>query len=155
MARPRKHSANVTGHRTKDELDEKKRAEKVAGEFSPLSATPPAWLDREGKREYRRVMPLLSDLNITALDRSTVAMYCNSYSLFLQAQANVRENGVVMDTEYGVKRNPATTVMIDMQKETRAYASSLGMTLDSRTKLVTPEPKESYEDDKFAHYGGN
>lgn len=148
--RPRKHSTqDVLSHKTKAEIAQKKEEEALAGQenFKRLSTTPPETLiDDVAKKEYRRVVPLLNNLDVTALDRTIVINYCNSYSMYLQAIEDVKKNGVVLKG----RKNPAFNVYLDMQRELRATSGQLGMTLDSRTKLIKveehKEEKDPYEE---------
>jgi putative phage terminase, small subunit, P27 family len=147
--RPRMHSTNFNSHKTKDEIAQRELEEKAASDFSTLTLSPPSWIDSEAQKEYRRVAPMLKKLSITALDRQVLIDYCIAVSTLKKAIKAVEENGVLIDG----KKNPAVNVMLDMQKEIRANASSLGMTLDSRMKLVKPEPKDEIEDDPYAKFG--
>lgn len=160
--RPAKHSSNVEGHRTQAELDAKKDKEELAGAFPAVSLTAPDWLDGIAKQEYERVAKFLVELNVTELDQTSLVMYANSYSQYRLAAQDVKRFGIfahstnengetVTDT---TRKNPAVAVMGDMSREVRAYASSLGMTLDSRMKLVKP-PEKPDENDQFANYGGD
>ena len=161
--RPRKNSELVSGHRTKDEIYSKSMAEDMAGEFTSLATAPPSWLDDIAKEEYKRVMPSLKKLNITALDRTAVALYANSYSKYLAAAKDVDDYGIFMHEKSRngrivtntTKKNPAITIMTDMSKEIRSFAGSLGMTLDSRMKLVAPDKNNDDNDDPFATKHGD
>lgn len=135
--RPRKHSTYDKSHKTKAEIAQRKQEEAAAGAgpFCSVPTTPPAYLDQGAKREYRRVAPLLKNLDITALDRQVLIDYCNSVSMLEKAINDVNEQGLVLDNG---RKNPAVNIMLDMQKEVRANAGQLGMTLDSRMKLVKP-----------------
>ena len=160
MGRPAKHSSNVEGHRTINELEDKKEREQLAGDFPSISLSAPDWLDDVAKDEYERVVKFLVDLNVTVLDQTSLAMYANSYSQYREAVKEVKENGLyaLMTTKDGdvfqdmSKKNPAIGIMNDMSKEIRAYASSLGMTLDSRTKLMKP-PEKPDSNDPYASFG--
>ena len=135
--RPRKHSTYDKSHKTKAEIVQRKQEEAAAGagQFHSVSTTPPNYLDKGAKCEYRRVAPLLKNLDITALDRQVLIDYCNSVSMLEKAIHDVNEQGLVLDNGH---KNPAVNIMLDMQKEVRANAGQLGMTLDSRMKLVKP-----------------
>ena len=164
--RPRKHSTNVEGHRTKKELEDKKEQEQKAGDFKELNLNAPDWIVHNSlaKHEYERVAPMLAKMNVTELDVTALAMYAISFSKYIEAMIDVDKHGIfayTVDEETGKevkmtsKKNPSLAVMNDMSKEIRAYASSLGMTLDSRTKLVKlPDEKESDKNDVFAALGG-
>lgn len=154
--RPSKHSSNVQGHRTLAEIEDKKEREAMAGDFPSVSLNAPDWLDDIAKAEYERVAEFLVDLNVTELDQTSLAMYANAYARYRQAARDVTEFGIYARTSDGeidtTRKSPAVAVMSDMSKEIRSYASSLGMTLDSRTKLIKP-PDKPDSDDEYAHFG--
>lgn len=150
--RPRKHSTQDKSHKTKAEIAQRKDEEQKAGSdtFKHLGTKPPkALVDTVAKNEYRRVVPLLNDLDATALDQTMVVSYCNSYSFYLQAMEDVKKNGLVVDG----KKNPAYNIYKEMQKEIRASAGQLGMTIDSRMKLVRVDNTEE-DADPYADLGG-
>lgn len=149
--RPRKHSTQDKSHKTKAEKIKRKEEEQAGGpeNFKHLGTKPPKTLvDKVAQDEYRRVVPLLINLNVTALDQTLVVNYCNSYSFYLQAIQNVKETGLVVNG----KKNPAYNIYLEMQKELRATAGQLGMTLDSRMKLVRVDDHEE-EEDPYADVG--
>jgi P27 family predicted phage terminase small subunit len=143
--RPRKHTSQMVAHKTKAELAARKQEEQAAGasQFNSVPLTPPTYLSTTAKQEYRRVAPLLKNLDITALDRQVLIDYCNSVAMWQDAIADIQQNGLVLEKG---RKNPAVNIMLDMQKEIRANASQLGMTLDSRMKLVKPADKTEDED---------
>lgn len=148
--RPRKHSTQINSHKTKAEIAQRQKEEAAAGsdQFNHVTLTPPAYLDEAAKTEYRRVAPLLKNLDVTSLDRQVLIDYCNSVSMFQKAVASVNKEGLLI----GDKKNPAVAIMLDMQKEIRANAGQLGMTLDSRMKLVKPVDQKE-ESDPYAEVG--
>lgn len=149
--RPRKHSTQDKSHKTKAEKELRKEEEQFAGaeNFKHLGTKPPkSLMDVTARNEYKRVVPLLINLDITALDQTLLVNYCNSYSLYLQAIKAVKKEGLVING----RKNPAYNIYLDMQKELRATAGQLGMTLDSRMKLVKPENHEE-EKDPYAQVG--
>ena len=59
----------------------------------PPAATLPAprFLDREARREWRRVAPALFKLGLlTELDRGPLAAYCQAFSTFIQARDAIK-----------------------------------------------------------------
>lgn len=147
--RPRMHSTNFNSHKTKEEIAQRQLEEQAAGDFNNLTLSAPMWIDEDAQREYKRVAPMLKKLNITALDRQVLIDYCVAVSTLKKAISEVNENGLIVDG----RKNPAVNIMLDMQKEIRACAGALGMTLDSRMKLVKPEEKDVIEDDPYAKFG--
>ncbi|MEC5268263.1 phage terminase small subunit P27 family [Heyndrickxia coagulans] len=113
-------------------------------------------MDDVGKREYKRVTGLLNELPIADLDRTLVAIYCNSYSKYIQATKDIDANGITMleadsNGSKRKKKNPAVAIMSEMSREIRNIANSLGMTIDSRMRLVAPQ-QQTKEDDPYSQF---
>lgn len=113
-------------------------------------------MDDVGKREYKRVTVLLNELPIADLDRTLVAIYCNSYSKYIQATKDIDANGITMleadsNGSKRKKKNPAVAIMSEMSREIRNIANSLGMTIDSRMRLVAPQ-QQTKEDDPYSQF---
>lgn len=156
MGRRRKLSTNTTGNFTKEEIEEKKEAEEKLSQFNPIPDEPPTWLDKPGKEEYLRIIDSLKELPIADLDYNQVAAYCGFYSDFIKASRRVAREGAVIKTSTGAtKINPAFNVKKEAHTRMQSIASTIGMTIDSRLKIVAPkinvEPddpfKELMEDD--------
>lgn len=128
---------------TKKQLSERRAKEAALMSLQGLDIQPPEWLDKNGKAEYERIVPLLQSLPIASLDQTLVALYCRFYSLYLEASQDLEEYGV-MDAE-ARKANPAFNILIKASSEIRLIASQLGMTIDSRMRMVTPEVVEEHD----------
>lgn len=147
MARPRKLIETATGKIGKDEIEARKKEEAALEEFESISFTPPTWLSTEAKKEYKRIVPLLSKLPIASLDLASVEMYCDFYSKYKKMSLAVEKEGETI-IEYGArgdeksKVNPKYTVMKDSASMVRTLSGNLGMTIDSRMRIVVPKKEE-------------
>lgn len=148
--RKNKLDGTTTGHRTKEELAEKAEVEAAAGQFPALSVEPPEWLNELAKAEYMRVAPTLEKLHVTTLDQTALALYANAYSNYVTAARDVDLNG---QKDREGKKNVSVSIMSDSSKDISKYANSLGLTLDSRMKIIKPTVKE-VEDDPYMNFGG-
>ncbi|WP_445505810.1 phage terminase small subunit P27 family [Niallia sp. 03091] len=155
VGRKKKLVDNITGHRTKEEKLEREKEQKLLKGFEPLENSPPSWLDEQGKEEFERIVPLLQQLPIAELDKTMIALYCNAYSKYITATADVDEHGITIieSTSTGdkKKKNPALVIMSDMGKEIRSIANTLGMTIDGRMRLMVP-PKQIIKDDPYNRF---
>ena len=147
MARPRKLIEASTGKIGKAEIEERKKEEAALEEFESISFTPPSWLSAEAKKEYKRIIPLLSKLPIAALDLASVEMYCDFYSKYKRNSLAVEEEGetiIELDGRGNEKSkvNPKYTVMKDSAGMVRTLSGNLGMTIDSRMRIVVPKKEE-------------
>lgn len=61
---------------------------------------PPTWLDKVGKKEFKRVAALLTEVEIiTEADISMLAAYCNAYSQYVSISKIIEEDGIMVHTE--------------------------------------------------------
>lgn len=138
MARPKKLLDQQKTRRTKEVQEELKATEEALKELTPLQKTPPNFLDKVAKAEYKRIYPLLEELPIASLDLALVVMYCQTYSNYVEASKQlVREK--VVETERGSKLSPYYTIQRDSITAMNQIAPKLGLSLDSRMKVMTPK----------------
>lgn len=152
MARPRKLADATTGNFTKEQLLEKKEAESKIGNFNDLSETPPDFLDEVAKEEYVRVVEEIKKMPIVDLDKVLLIQYCSFYSDFLGASEDVSTNGsYFIDADGKKKVNPAFTIKERAATQMRSAAGLLGLTVDSRLRIVAPTKEENKDPfSKFA-----
>ena len=150
MARPRKTLDQQKTRRTKEVQEELKATEEALKELTPLQKTPPNFLDKVAKAEYKRIYPLLEELPIASLDLALIVMYCQTYSNYIEASKQLAREKVV-ETERGSKLSPYYTIQRDSITAMNQIAPKLGLSLDSRMKVVTPkkevkdiDPMESF-----------
>lgn len=132
-----------------------------ASEPQPDAGAPemPAGLSDEAEAEWRRILPILASMRVlTVADSATIAGYCQSFADWIGAQADIREHGRLIEEPitnrmgevvgHRLKKNPAITIASDMKKAMRAYASDLGLSPASRTRVhATPTTDDPAEDD--------
>lgn len=120
----------------------------------PVAPKMPDWLDREAKREWRRVAPELERLGLlTVVDGAALAAYCQAYSQFVAAtkelKAHQGEHGSLLITQVsytGVenkKPHPAIKVANEAAQLVARYAAEFGLTPSARTRIQLPgQPDE-------------
>lgn len=150
MARPKKLLDQQKTRRTKEVQEELKATEEALKELTPLQKTPPNFLDKVAKAEYKRIYPLLEELPIASLDLALIVMYCQTYSNYVEASKQlVREK--VVETERGSKLSPYYTIQRDSITAMNQIAPKLGLSLDSRMKVMTPK-KEVKDSDPMENF---
>lgn len=99
-----------------------------------------AWLSKEAKAEWRRIMPLLVERKIlTDADMGSVENYCVSVGRVRQVEALIQSTGDL---------DPAHFRMQDKAMQTaRQLAAELGLTPVSRSR---PAIREENDDDDLA-----
>lgn len=145
MAPKRKMISETTKHYSKAEKESRKQAEKSLHELIPIQSEPPEWLDEVAQEEYHRIYPLLSELPIASLDLALVSTYCQAYSDYVDANLKLQTQDVVIETRNGTRLNPLHTVKRDSFNIINSIAPKLGLTIDSRMKIM--ETKNTEEKD--------
>ncbi len=99
---------------------------------------PPAWLSKEAKSEWRRIMPLLVERRIlTEADMGGVENYCVAIGQVRATERIIQTtDGGVYKSEHGPKKHPAVAIQADAMTRARQLASELGLTPVSLTITV-------------------
>ncbi|MEB6263619.1 phage terminase small subunit P27 family [Mammaliicoccus sciuri] len=139
MARPNKTLGQSTGNLTVIQQENKKEVEQILKGLQPLQETPPKWLSKVAKQEYRRIIPLLKELPSASLDLALVSTYCQAYADYQMATEELAKDEVVTFTERGSKVNPWHRVKVDSFNIMNSITPKIGMSIDSRIKILTPK----------------
>jgi P27 family predicted phage terminase small subunit len=109
------------------------------------------WLDREAKREWRRVAPELERLGmLTRVDMAALAGYCQSYARWKQAEKVLSELGTTFVTEKGyLMPRPEVAVARTSLQMVRAFCAEFGLTPSARGRMTVPEPEYGEEESPF------
>ncbi|MDW4222056.1 phage terminase small subunit P27 family [Staphylococcus saprophyticus] len=141
MARPRKLNAAKVGNHNKEELEQSEMRENSLEQFKKIDVEKiPDDLTENGKKEWLRVVPLLQQLPIAELDYDRIKRYCQLVALTDDAYKHIMTYGTINDE--GTKRTPQYFNYMDGLKELKSLCGSLGMTIDSRMKLVVPSENQ-------------
>lgn len=117
---------------------------------------PPTWLDKVGKKEFKRIAALLTEVEIiTEADISMLAAYCNAYSQYVSISKIIEEDGIMVHTEGKDKDgNPIKLVgeehpLLKRQKnyfdQMKSAANDFGLTPSARAKLAITRTQEERE----------
>jgi P27 family predicted phage terminase small subunit len=146
LARPKKPLDQQKTRRTKEVQEELKATEEKLNNLEPLQKSPPSYLTKEAKAEYRKLYPLIMQLPVANLDLSLLSTYCQSYADYQQATKELAKQDVVTFTERGSKVNPWHRVKVDSFNIMNSIAPKLGLTIDSRMKILTPKNEPTTKD---------
>ena len=146
MGRSRKLTENKKGRISNEEKEARQESERLISELTPISVTPPEWLDDIAKAEYKRIVPLLKELPVASLDYSLVSSYCMAYSDMVQASERLKNEEDIIETAHGTKLNQNHVIRREAFKIINSVAPKLGMTIDSRLKIFTPKKEEQKDD---------
>lgn len=99
---------------------------------------------------WERVAPKLRRMHVLSeADVDALLLYCRLCETFATADAQVRTEGVTLETPQGLKKHPAVTVMHESATQLRALMQSFGMTPSARAsveKLEERAPGSAWDD---------
>jgi P27 family predicted phage terminase small subunit len=111
-------------------------------EPKPTSKRPsaPSFLNGEAKKEWNRMVRLLFALKlVTEVDRAALAAYCQAWARWIEAEAGIRDEGMVITTEKGnLIQSPYVGIANQSMKQMRAFLVEFGMTPSSRSRVSVP-----------------
>lgn len=142
-------------HLTKKEAAARRQAEETLrprGAGKRLYA--PRWLSKAAQKEWRRVVALMADLGVlTEADVNTLAVYCDAVIRYAEAAKQVEEQGAVIETENGLRQNPAVLVAEKYWRIMNKAAAALGLDPASRASLARAKALEQDKDDFEKFFG--
>ena len=135
MARPNQKLDNVKGHRTELERKQKELVEAKVEELKGNKESilkPPSYLPTEAKKEWKRIAPLLKQMDLGELDLSNIEGYCTSYAMYVKATKELKDKpllitkivkGLPVEVE-----NPLIAVQKKSADDMRKFGNLIGMT---------------------------
>lgn len=123
---------------------------------------PPAWLPREAKNEWRRIVDAVRDYPtwLQRADRAGLVAYCMAWSTFAEAAKDVAKRGPLVpgrssadqarSDDPPLVKNPAVQVMRDASAQLQRWCRELGFTPDARGRVdLGGQDKGDDGDDPF------
>jgi P27 family predicted phage terminase small subunit len=111
----------------------------------------PAWLSKEARAEWSRVMPLLIQRRIlTDADMGSVENYCVAIGQVRAMEKVIKAGGYVVETPRGPRAHPAVKIQSDAMTRARLLAAELGLTPVSRSR---PSIREDENDKQSSDLG--
>lgn len=137
----------------KDYVSKKMAGQEALKDYEQLESNRiPSHLCYYGKKEWKRIMPLLGKLPVAELDRELIESYCSLHGSRRRLEKDIQKYGESLkfyDNEgnlENVRRNPSYDMLLQTIKEIRMIANQLGMTMNSRLELVVPEEDEEEDE---------
>lgn len=144
MARKQKLLSQSTGHLRIVEQEAKYKAEFLAKDgYQELQKSPPAYLDKDAKAEYRRVVTAIGDLPLRDLDHAELENYCTWYSIYKRT-ARTLSSVDDPDEQEGMVRT-----LDKATKNIKSLASDLGLNVNSRMQMNMPKADEGKKKESF------
>ena len=96
----------------------------------------PGWLDDVGKKIWDETARLLYNQGvITLLDRGALSLYCNSFSIFLQARKRLKKDYTITTKTGAIKPNPILEVSNKAWEQVLKISKEMGLTPAARAGL--------------------
>ena len=105
----------------------------------------PRHLNDEAKKEWRRIVKLAMDVGLyTDVDYAALAMYCQAWGRWVEAERKVQEQGEILESDRGgLYQNPWLHVANKAWDQMRKVLAEFGFTPSSRSRLqVEPRDEE-------------
>lgn len=117
---------------------------------APSSVDAPDHFDGLALLKWNELAPLLAKTGVlTETDLHNLEAFCLAYQQFRLAQRLIDQEGFVVDSPSGVKKNPAVTVSHEAQRNMLSFGAALGLDPASRTKISgKPGQKQANPFDK-------
>lgn len=114
-------------------------------DLSDDTKKPPAWLGTYGKKEWKRIFPLLEKNGLfTDADKIALAAYCQNVDTWVQAEKTKRAEGLTIETSNGTTvQHPAVGIANTAMTNLLKFGREFGLTPSSRANLSA----EKFEDD--------
>jgi P27 family predicted phage terminase small subunit len=145
-------------HLTKAEIEARQNSE-----IQPCADNikPPSYLTAKQKRRFLEVAEQLQKLEILGeTDSETLAHYVTAEDLYQQAVKDIRSAQKCRPKSDSLKEIAAWAKMMETLdkrqeryfKQAHTAASSLGLTITSRCKIVVPKAPEAPKENKFSKF---
>lgn len=138
---------------TKQEIKERLEHEKkMRGRTDNIEA--PAWLNKRQREEFYYYADQLLELEIFSnLDTNTLAQYIKIHANFVRvSRATDRVTNKEMDEDFEEYAR-RTRMLNQLSDQCRKLANDLGLTVDSRLKLVVPKKEEEEKSEVDRKFG--
>lgn len=150
MARPRKIISMQTGNIKKDVRARREYEESlIKTDGDELEKVPPSvFIDAIAKKEYERIRKNLKSIEIIGnLDRNSMIVYANAYSMYMRASKEIKKKDFepVVETSSGKKPNPMYAILEQAKKDMDTAGNALGMSASSRLKIAAEKAKGQEE----------
>ena len=135
----------LTGNPGKRRLNEREPVVQPGLPRAPLHLTP------EAKREWRRMGNRLLVLGVmTDLDKAALAMYCQAWARWVEAEEMVTKYGIVlMAADGNLKTSPYLHAAHNAINQLIKLAAEFGMTPSSRSRIHAAPPAKDDPLDEF------
>lgn len=151
--RPRKIVDISTGKISKKaRINRKVQEEEIKLDRDALEVGAPKWLGEEAQAEFNRVVAEAKKINIfDNLDLAILAIYADSYDIYIKASKKIREVGMIMQVQEKKYPSPFIAIASEAATQILKCSTKLGLAVTDRLKLIVPT-KEEKKVNKFIEH---
>lgn len=104
----------------------------------------PRWLEKEGKREWRRLAVKLERMGLlTEVDMAAFAGYCQAYARWKENEEFITKHGSLVRTPSGYwMQIPQVSIAQQYMKQMERFAEQFGLTPASRSRLIADDKSQ-------------
>lgn len=119
----------------------KRAINKNEPQFTPIThADPPEWFDDTARQMWETVIyELCAQRVLYVTDLHNVVLFCSAFRNWHESQLEIMRTGITIETEFGLKKNPALTAANETMRQIATFGSLLGLDPASRQRLITPK----------------
>ena len=100
----------------------------------------PIWLDRDGKRVWKEIVPALHEIGILhRIDRQALSIYAQAYSRWRDASRALKDGLTISTHLGGEKSHPAIATIAMAERTMLSILGEFGMTPVARSRLKPDE----------------
>lgn len=133
------------------------RADRAAPNEPTVTGKPtcPAWLQPEAKKEFRRLVRLLSDMGVIgSVDGNALSRYATTWLRWRQAVQMLEKNGEMMTVSNeqgkitGMKQSPYAYLARSLAEQLDKLEAAFGLNPSARSRITVSNPKPANDDGK-------
>lgn len=118
---------------------------------APAIPNPPTWVKGEALREWKRITPELHRMGyLAAIDRAALAMYCRWWARWVELDALLNREGLVVDGARRDRsekvRHPAWSPYHQASEKVIMLTHDLGLTPASRERISATADQDDDDD---------
>ncbi|MBL8570947.1 MAG: phage terminase small subunit P27 family [Phreatobacter sp.] len=119
----------------------------VSNEAIVQMPPPPSSLPKDGKTEWRRVVPdLIARKVLTDTDLGSLEAYCTAIAGVRETARLITRQGRIVKSPAGPKAHPAVRMQLAYLESARRFAAELGLTPYARQRAAGAPPPGADDD---------
>lgn len=133
------------------------RADRAAPNEPTVTGKPtcPTWLQPEARKEFRRLVRLLSDMGVIgSVDGNALSRYVTTWLRWRQAVQMLEKNGEMVEAHdrfgnpSGMKQSPYAYLARSLAEQLDKLEAAFGLNPSARSRITVSNPPESKNADK-------